>query len=288
MPSQKHEILVSLFQSRPELAPTLLREVLGVRLPRYTEVRLESGALTEVVPTEYRADVVVLLVQGKPVLGIVVEVQLTRKARKRFTWPSYIAGVSARLECECCLLVYAVSREVAAWAAKPIHLGPNGDFVPLVVGPSGIPVVTQPERARREPELAVMSAMAHGEGNAETAVEIALCAHAALGSLAEDTRALYWDLIEKALSAAARKALAMLPANYQFSGPTYKNGKRAGKREGRLLGEAEAVVTVLEARGIPVTDEQRERILSCTSLRTVKGWVRKAVSVQSAEELFKR
>ena len=41
-------------------------------------MRIESADLTEVVPAEYRADLIVLLVDGKPVLAIVVEVQLSR------------------------------------------------------------------------------------------------------------------------------------------------------------------------------------------------------------------
>ena len=73
-------------------------------------------------------------------LGIIVEVQLARKGRKRFTWPSYVAGLRARLQCECCLLMVTVSEKVPAWASRPIRLGPNGDFTPMVVGPSGVPV----------------------------------------------------------------------------------------------------------------------------------------------------
>jgi hypothetical protein len=57
------------------LAPPLLVEALGVAVPHYAESRVESSDLTDVLPAEYRADVVVLLVDGKPVLGIVVEVQ---------------------------------------------------------------------------------------------------------------------------------------------------------------------------------------------------------------------
>ncbi len=41
-------------------------------------IRLESAELTDVKPAEYRADLVVLLCDGEPVLGIVVEVQLAR------------------------------------------------------------------------------------------------------------------------------------------------------------------------------------------------------------------
>jgi hypothetical protein len=49
--------------------------------------------------------------------------------------------------------------------------------VPLVVGPSGIPVVIDPERAIRAPEVGVLSAMAHGRRDVETAVNGRCSAH---------------------------------------------------------------------------------------------------------------
>ena len=68
---------------------------------------MESSDLSDLAPAEYRADLVVLLVDGKPVLGIVVEVQLHRDDRKPFTW----AGV----------------RRWAARAARVRHLRVGGD-----------------------------------------------------------------------------------------------------------------------------------------------------------------
>jgi hypothetical protein len=50
VPSQLHEALLLLFRNRPELAPELLRDALHIELPSYTEVRIESADLTEVVP----------------------------------------------------------------------------------------------------------------------------------------------------------------------------------------------------------------------------------------------
>jgi len=44
--------LLLLFRNCPELAPELLRDVLGLPLPQWTEARVESAELTEVVPTE--------------------------------------------------------------------------------------------------------------------------------------------------------------------------------------------------------------------------------------------
>jgi hypothetical protein len=39
-----------------------------------------------------------------------------------------------------------------------------------------------------------------------------------------------------------------------------------GKTKGRAEGEAKGILSVLEVRGIPVTDSVRERITSCTDL----------------------
>jgi hypothetical protein len=288
VPSQLHEVLVMLFRNRPELAPLLLEEALHVPLPKYSEVRIESAELSSAVPTEYRADLVVLLVDGKPVLGIIVEVQLKPDERKRWVWPVYVSGLRARLECECCLLVVTPSSKTAGWASAPIVTGPGGQLLPLVLGPKGVPVVTDAQRARRFPELAVLSVMAHGQGDVETAVNIAQVAAAAASDLESDKQALYLDLIEAALGEAAKKAFEMLPETYQFQGPSYLRGRTEGRTEGESRGEAKAVLAVLEARGIAVTEQQRQLVLECTDLERLDGWIRKAVTLTDPSELFEQ
>ena len=275
----------------------LLNEALGVAVPQYTEARIESADLTNMIPAEYRADVVVLLVDGEPVLGIIVEVQLEPDKRKRFSWPAYVAGLRARFECPCCLLVVTTDKRTARWASEPIDVGPGATFCPFVLGPDGVPVVTDPQKAQQFPELAVMSVMAHGRGDVDTAVKLATLAAQAAHStetLDSDMQALYLDLIETALGEAARKAFAMLPETYQFSGPSYLRGKAEGKAEGeargeargKAEGEARAVLAVLEARGFAPTEQQSQRILSCTDLDQLNAWVRKAATLVDVEELF--
>src|SRR5664280_367446 len=193
MPSQLHDVLVQFFRNRPELAPTLLREALGVALPSYTEARIESATLTNVLPAEYRADMVVLLIDGKPVLGIVIEVQLQPDEQKRYSWPAYVAGLRARFHCPCCLLVVTVDNGTARWASAPIDLGPGGSLSPLVLGPEGVPIVSDPDKAKKYPELAVMSVMAHGRGDVQTAVNLAALAAQAAQGLDADMHALYLD-----------------------------------------------------------------------------------------------
>jgi hypothetical protein len=287
MPSLTHEALLLLFRNRPELAPELLREALGVELPAYTEVRVESADLTEVAPAEYRADLVVLLVDGKPVLAIAVEVQLARDDRKRFTWPVYVAGLRARFECPAVVLVVTPAIDVARWAAEPIRLGPGSFFAALVLGPDSVPVVTDPARAEAAPELAVLSAMAHGRGDVDRAVQIALAAVAGAKLVQDrDISVLYFDLIDAALSEAARKAFQMLPQGYEFQSELVRKSVEKGRSEGRAEEKAADVLDVLDARGLTVTQPQRERILGCSDLELLKTWLRRAATVASSDELF--
>jgi hypothetical protein len=55
---------------------------------------------------------------------------------------------------------------------------------------------------------------------------------------------------------------------------------------GEARGEARAVLTVLAARGLEISDEARERISGCTDLDQLDQWVRRAVTVTPADELF--
>ncbi|HET9954212.1 MAG TPA: hypothetical protein VFQ61_06900, partial [Polyangiaceae bacterium] len=180
MPSLLHEGLIALVRDKPEFAADLLREVLHVDVPKFTEARLAEASLTELVPTEYHADAVVLLVDGKPVFGIIIEAQLQDDARKRFTWPVYVVTARARFECPFVLVVVTPDAATARWASQTVELGAGFSWAPLVIGPEGVPIITDAERARREPELAVLSVMAHGKGDTQTAVSIALAAAASL------------------------------------------------------------------------------------------------------------
>lgn len=248
MPSHLHEMLLLLFRNQPELAPDLLRAALRTHVPAYTEARFESAELNEMPPTEYRADAVVVLRRRQPVLGIVVEVQLRRSVDKRYTWPVYVSALRARLRCPVCLLVVTASDDVARWAARPIDLGSGSSLAALVVGPSGVPVVTSARAAKRDPELAVLSAMSHGRRlPSRKAARVALAAVAATQGLDEDRGEMYFDLILSSLSEAARKELqAMEPAKYEYQSAFAKRyfgkGIAQGRAEGRAEGKAEGQV----------------------------------------------
>jgi hypothetical protein len=284
MPSQLHEVLLLLFRNRPSLAPELLRDALHVDLPEYTEARIDSADLTNVQPAEYRADLVVLLWKGEPVLGIVVEVQLSPDERKFFVWPVYVVNLRARLKCPVCLLVVTANEATARWACQAIDLGGANRFTPLVLGPSGIPEVVDAEQALADPELAVLSAIAYGkDADTQKSVQIALAAQLASRGLDEDRSKLYVDLVFNALSEAARRAFqAMNSAKFEYESSFGCSFFEEGRQEGtrtlvikqltqRFGNLTEAVRTRLTEASVEELDAIGERLLTAPTLEEALG-----------------
>jgi hypothetical protein len=292
---------------------------LHVEVPDFRTARLSSGDLTDVAPTEYRADAVVTLDgDSSPVLAVVVEVQLRIDPRKRRTWPVYVATLHARVTCPVVLLVICAKRAVAEWCAVPIVLGPPGNVVtPVVLGPGQVPVVTDAETAVRHPELAVLSAMAHGAHPDPTPVFAALVT--ALNTIDLDHADLYTQLVLTVLPTAARNRLEefMTTTSRRFRTEIFNRaytegmaqgiaegkaqgiaegkaqgiaegkaeGEAEGEATGEVRGEANALLAFLEARGIEVTDEIRARILGCTDLDQLGAWIRRAATADKIDDL---
>jgi hypothetical protein len=205
------------------------------------------------------------------------------------------------------LLVVAPETSVARWCAQPIELGHPGFILqPLVAGPDAIPILTDEQEARRDPELAVLSAMAHGKAAAGQAIAQAVLA-AVAGLEAERVR-LYVDLTLSSLTEAAREALEALmrSGTYEYQSEFarkyvaqgreegrqeglqegFQKGRQEGRQEGLQEGERAALFEVLDARGLVVDDTARQRILNCQELSQLKLWLRKALTVESVQELF--
>lgn len=288
MPSQLHEALLLLFRNRPRLAPELLHDALHVELPAYSEVRIESAELTDIQPAEYRADLVVLLAQSTPVLGIVVEVQLQADDDKRYTWPVYVAGLRARIRCPVCLLVVAASEGTGRWAAQPIELGGGNRFSPLVLGPSAVPVISDEAVARDDPELAVLSAMAHGQDrDFDLARRIAEAAMAASFGLDVQRSTLYFDLVWQSLGAAARKALQnMDTGKYEYQSDFARRYVAEGEAKGEAKGKVELLMKLLSRRFGALPDEAVARVQTATSAE-IDGFAERLLTAATLDEILR-
>jgi hypothetical protein len=64
-------------------------------------------------------------------------------------------------------------------------------------------------------------------------------------------------------------------------------GLSQGRTEGQARERAEGVLRILEARRVPVDEQMRKLILSCTDLHLLKPWFEQALSATSVSELMK-
>ena len=58
------------------------------------------------------------------------------------------------------------------------------------------------------------------------------------------------------------------------------------RAEGRAEGRAEDLLSVLEARGIALTAEQRERVTGCADVEQLREWLVRAATATTAAEVF--
>ncbi|MES1173250.1 MAG: hypothetical protein ABUL62_02895 [Myxococcales bacterium] len=132
----------------------------------------------------------------------------------------------------------------------------------------------------------MLSALAHGKGNPKTAVAIAHAAYSTLGLLPDDRQMLYFALIESALGDAARKAFEMLPEEEKIV------ERFIAERQARYVAKVRAteksadVIAVLEARGLAVSEAQKQRIVETADLETLSQWVRRAATIAETSALF--
>ena len=312
MPSQEHEALVELFRADPALVLALLG-ALGVAVPGACGARgLDTafGALA----VDYHADSVaeVLGPSDARELVVIVEVQLAVDPDKHRAWPLYLANARARYGAPACVLVVALRADVESWARQPVPLGPGGSvFKALVVGPSAVPRVTDDAAARAEPELAVLSAVVHGD-DADVGLAIALAALEAAAPLEEPRARLYFDVIMGALGPAARRALedGMDLRKYEYKSEFARKYVAQGREEGRAEGEtkgraegetkgraegetkgrteakADALITVLRARGLGPTEADAARIRRMQDVTTLDVWIARAATAARVEDVL--
>ncbi len=301
MPSFEHEAPLVLLRARPDMVATLLRASRDVDLPAFADARVTEADFSQLWPTEFRADLVVELLDagGDVVLGVIVELQRSRDDDKRRSWPLYAAALHARLRCATCLLVLTDDPRVAVWARRPIDtLQPGSPFSPLVVGPEQIPRVVDVASARRVPELAVLSALAHG--NEPDGLAVVAAAIETAAALDDERATLYFDLVYGGLNAAARYALEeMMPAGQHkyhsdFARHYYDAGREEGReegREGRVMASRDLLRELIARKLGELPGFIAERIAGCDDLETLSGWILDAGSASDPariSDLFAR
>jgi hypothetical protein len=293
-----HEAIVELLRNRPRLALELLGRVVPVPLITQEdgEGRIESGDLGDAKPLERAADFVASFGPHERPIRVIVEVQLRRDPEKQLSWPGYVAVSWARSAQRTYLVVLAIDAVTARWAAEPIDVG-HFAFRPIVIGPDAIPLIVDADGARRSPELSVLAVGMHRE-RAEV-VRAAAVALEAVAELDEARARFYTALVVEWLPAAARAILeANMDIKTEFVNEVQRRiraeaeaqaraeGEAKGRAEGQASAAAEAVLRVLAARGISVSETTAARVRECRDLERLNAWLELAVRVEKADSLF--
>lgn len=209
MSSPLQQALVTLLRERLSLACFLVERCIRSRFDPQLIPRLLPD-VSAASPDDDRPDLAIELwhpARQVAVHAIILEVLVDPDADKRYAWPVYQSLTRLQLECPTLLAVLTPTTPVERWSSAPIDLdGVGGSMIrPFAIGPQIIPQLTSPTHALRNPELAVLSAIAHGHTARGAAIGNA--AIAACRGLDEERAKLYVDLIFVHLSDDAREAL---------------------------------------------------------------------------------
>ena len=300
MPTLEHNTLVEMFRKNPELAPHFLATLFHMDVPPHASAVVVESSLDQLIPVEFRADLVLELrdANDELVLAIVLEVQRDKDPDKKYSLPVYVTVVRAEKRCDTAVLVVATNPDVAAWAAERIELGLGlGHVQPLVLGPAVVPEITDPAVAEREVELAVLSAVTHGNGSSGLAVVQA--AVRALDRLDPEQAMVYFQIIYDALREPLQRALEALVMERQTEGKAtflpfaqkiFERGKLEGERKGELKGELkgkrEVLLRLLGRAGIALTEEDRTRVHACEDGATLDRWVDNILGAKTAADVL--
>jgi hypothetical protein len=152
-----------------------------------------------------------------------------------------------------------------------------------------LPVVTDLAVAEKEVELAILSAMAHGNG--PQGLEVLAVAFGALGRLDQDHAAVYFQVIWNVLRGPMRQALETLVMERQIEGkPTFPPFAQQlidrGFREGELTTQRNTLLRLLARAGIALTEEDRARIEACADPATLDQWIDNILGAKTAAEVL--
>ncbi|WP_399927436.1 hypothetical protein [Streptomyces kanamyceticus] len=140
--------------------------------------------------------------------------------------------------------------------------------------------------------MATFSALTHGRSQDVGAILDALAR--ALRATDKKSADYYSDLLDVGLGNTRAGTewrelmtfVSYFPGRGTLREEAYLEGKEVGRAEAMAEERAGTVVRILGQRLIPVPEDVRERITTCTDLDTLARWLNRAFIVYSAEEIF--
>jgi len=259
--------------------------------------------MSAVVPVQYLADMVVLIsdaATGDPALAVIIEPQLRDSDTKRYSWPVYLTTARRLTGCPAAVLIVLCPDPAEADKCRQlIRTGhPGFDLIPIVIDSGGPPG----HDGASSPYLTTFAASMGGIDMAtETGARRVLDAIASQ-EVTEADRLRMTAIILTLADDAARHLLEAMMTTSEYQKTFVEKihdqgiaegeakgkaeGKAEGIAEGEARGKAEAVLRLLEARHLAPSRDQRQRVTSCTDAAQLDVWFDRAITADTAAQVF--
>ncbi|MDX6415382.1 MAG: hypothetical protein QOG28_2 [Trebonia sp.] len=282
-----HEGPLDLVRQHPEIAVEFVQGNAGIELPGQIAVSLAPTDMSAVIPVQYLADMVVLIsdaATGEPVLAVIIEPQLRDRETKRYSWPVYVTTARRIAKCPAAVLVVLCPDPAeAAKCRQLIRTGhPGFDLVPIVIDSGGPPG----RNGAGGLYLTVFAASMGGiDLESEPGARRVLDAMAS-AEVSDADRLRMTAIILRLASDAARQILEAMMTTSEYEKTFVERIHDQGISEGKAEGKAEAVLKLLDARHLAPSQEQRQRVTSCTDSAQLDLWFDRAITADSADDVF--
>jgi hypothetical protein len=282
-----HEGPLDLVRQHPEIAVEFVQGNAGIELPGQIAVSLAPTDMSAVIPVQYLADMVVLIsdaATGEPVLAVIIEPQLRDRETKRYSWPVYVTTARRIAKCPAAVLVVLCPDPAeAAKCRQLIRTGhPGFDLAPIVIDSGGPPG----RNGAGGPYLTVFAASMGGiDLESEPGARRVLDAMAS-AEVSDADRLRMTAIILRLASDAARQILEAMMTTSEYEKTFVERIHDQGISEGKAEGKAEDVLKLLDARHLAPSQEQRQRVTSCTDPAQLDLWFDRAITADSADDVF--
>ncbi|GHF91473.1 hypothetical protein ACFFSH_19060 [Streptomyces filamentosus] len=291
MVNPPHEAMHHIFRHDLHLF-SRLKGVLGLPLPTVVDAVVLPNDLTETKPVERRVDTLLRLDSAQEgSLLLAIEAQGKKDPAKPASWAYYVSYLWTKYGLPTALLVVCQDRATAEWAARPVVSGPaympTLSVRPVVVGPHNMPFITDPATAAEDLALTALSAITHASDPDIGGILKALST--ALRDVPESVADPIIEFTAQGLSKRPAQEIwrTLVAVDLSFYKSYLSEELRdEGRVEGRAEGRADAILLVLEQRGLDVPAAVRARVTSCDDPELLRLWLARAVTVATAEEIF--
>jgi len=76
-------------------------------------------------------------------------------------------------------------------------------------------------------------------------------------------------------------------ANYEYRSELLRNLSAEHQARGEARGEAKAILTVLDRRGVAVPDDVRDQVLECSDAKQLDTWLGRAITAATAADVIR-